>query len=111
MCESASERKRVFAALLGGVAHQGRQGDRAGRDRPTIIINGGYGRIAASSDKNVNLVFRLNSDDFDEITLELGLADVNYLSQFTAQVPFSSFTDVNISLTPMMVPVDRVERR
>jgi hypothetical protein len=77
----------------------------------TIIINGGYGRIAASSDKNVNLVFRLNSDDFDEITLELGLADLNYRSQFTAQVPFSTFTDVNFSPTPMMVPVDRVELR
>lgn len=86
----------------------GREVERAeiGSD---IIRAGGYSRLTARSDKNVTLVYRLNTDDFDRVDLVLGLADINYANQFTAQVPFSSFTDINVSFTPLSVPSARVE--
>jgi hypothetical protein len=68
-----------------------------------VIIAGGAGRIDAQADISRALVFRINSADFDDIQLELGLSDVNRGTQFTAAVPFNSFTDVTLSLTPLAV--------
>ena len=67
-----------------------------------IIRTAGATRIAPSSNAAYNLVFRFNSDDFDRIDITLGFADIVTGRQFTALVPFNSFTDVNISLTPLL---------
>jgi len=63
-----------------------------------------WSNIAASSDVTRSLVFRLNSDDFDSVTVSLGFSDLKDARQFTADVPFSSFSGVNLSLTPMSAP-------
>jgi len=69
----------------------------------------GFSRIRPNSNDAYNVVFRFNSSDFDDVRILLGFGDVNYGRQFTVEVPFSSFTDVNISLTPLYVPSSRVE--
>lgn len=63
----------------------------------------GFGRIAARSNQLVRVAFRLNSDDFDRVDITLGFGDVKDGRQFTALVPFTSFTDVTISPTPLIV--------
>ena len=65
------------------------------------IRTAGATRIAPNSNAAYNLVFRFNSDNFDRIDITLGFADIVTGRQFTALVPFTSFTDVNLSLTPL----------
>jgi hypothetical protein len=67
----------------------------------TDIRAAGYGRINASSNSVYKVVFRFNSGDFDRIDITLGFSDVKDGRQFTAAVPFNSFTDVTIGLTPL----------
>jgi hypothetical protein len=61
----------------------------------------GYGRIAASSNQTYRVVFRFNSDDFDRVDVTLGFSDVRDARPFTVAVPFNSFADVGLSLTPL----------
>lgn len=61
----------------------------------------GYGRIAANSNTVYTVIFRFNSDDFDRIDITLGFSDVKDARQFTAVVPFNSFTDVNLNFNPL----------
>ena len=66
-----------------------------------VIRTAGATRIGANSDGSYRLVFRFNSDDFDRIDITLGFSDLSTARQFTAVVPFNSFTDVALSLTPL----------
>jgi hypothetical protein len=70
----------------------------------TDISTAGYSRIAARSNSLYHVIFRANSEDFDRVDITLGFSDLKDGRQFTVAVPFTSFTDVNISLTPMFVP-------
>ncbi len=67
----------------------------------------GYGRIAANSNQVYKVIYRFNSDTFDRIDLTLGFSDVKDGRQFTATVPFSSFTDVSVSFTPLSLEHSR----
>ncbi|HEY8233001.1 MAG: hypothetical protein ACHQM7_05785 [Vicinamibacterales bacterium] len=69
-----------------------------------VIRNAGFGRVAASSNQVVRVYFRLNSDDFDRIDITLGFGDLKDARQFTVPVPGSTFSGVNISLTPAFAP-------
>jgi hypothetical protein len=64
----------------------------------------GFGRVAASSNRVVTALFRINSDDFDRIDITLGFADLKDARQFTVPVAFSTFTDVTLSFVPMFAP-------
>ena len=66
-----------------------------------VIRTAGATRITPSSNSAYNLIFRFNSDDFDRLDITLGFTDINTARQFTTLVPGTSFTDVNISLTPL----------
>jgi hypothetical protein len=66
------------------------------------IVKGlGTNRISASSNKVYSLLFRFNSDDFDDIALTLGFSDVKDARQFTVNVNGNTFNDVAVSLTPL----------
>jgi len=92
MSERASERKRVFAALLGGVLAVSLASCGSDTLTPPPPPTPPPAAHAA-------------------VTLERGLADLNYRSQLTAQVPFGTFTDINVSFTAMLLPSPRVELR
>jgi hypothetical protein len=64
----------------------------------------GFSRITARSNQLIKVAFRLNSNNFDRVDITLGFGDLKDGRQFTAQVPFGSFSDVNLSLTPLSVP-------
>ena len=64
----------------------------------------GFGRVAASSNQVYNVLFRFNSDDFDDLTLVLGFTDIRDGRQFTLTVDLETFTDVQISPTPRLSP-------
>ena len=70
----------------------------------TDISNAGYNRIAARNNTLYSVIFRANSGDFDRVDITLGFSDLKDARQFTVDVPFNSFSDVNLSLTPMFVP-------
>jgi hypothetical protein len=69
-----------------------------------ILARAGFGRIQPRSNISPVLVFRFNAEDFDRVTLTLGFGDISNGRQFTADVPFSTFTDVTISFTPLFAP-------
>jgi hypothetical protein len=69
-----------------------------------IIKAGGFGRIQPRSTVMPTLVFRFNSNNFDTVQITLGFGDINNGRLFTVDVPFGSFTGVNISPTPLSVP-------
>lgn len=68
------------------------------------IRTAGFNRVAANSNRVINVYFRQNSDDFDRVDITLGFADLKDGRQFTVLVPFGSFSGVNISLTPALSP-------
>jgi len=72
------------------------------------IQRGGAGRIEARSNQVRRVLFRFNTTDFDRIEITLGFSDVKDARQFTANVPFESFTDVDVDLTPASVAHSRV---
>ena len=72
----------------------------------TSISAAGYTRVTANSNNVRTPMLRLNSQDFDRIDLTLGFSDIKDARQFTIAVPFGSFTDVTLSLTPASVPSD-----
>ncbi len=61
----------------------------------------GFGRIPQNSNQVYRTIFRFNADDFDRIDLTLGFTDLKDGRQFTAIVPFGSFTDVDLSFNPL----------
>ena len=71
------------------------------------IQRGGAGRIEARSNQVRRVIFRFNTTDFDRIDITLGFSDVKDARQFTATVPFDSFTDVDVNLTPASVAHSR----
>jgi hypothetical protein len=71
-----------------------------------VIERAGYKRITARSNQVYTVVFRNNDENFEDITITLGFSDLKDGRQFTLTVPLSTFTDVNISLTPMLAPVE-----
>ncbi len=72
-----------------------------------VIRTAGATRITPNSNTAYNLVFRFNSDDFDRIDITLGFSDVNTGRQFTTTVDGATFTDVNLSLTPLFRGIRR----
>ena len=68
------------------------------------IREAGYSRITARSNEAYNLVFRVNASDFDRWEVTLGFADVRDGRRFESQVPFSSFSGLDLSFVPMSVP-------
>ena len=60
----------------------------------------GFGRIAANTNPVYRAVFRFNSSDFDEIEITLGFSDVKDGRQFNTEVPFNSFSRVDVDFTP-----------
>lgn len=79
----------------------GREIERVEAGADTIAA-AGAARINPNSDKTYNLLFRFNSSDFDDIQITLGFADAVTGRQITATVSLSSFTDVNVSFTPLL---------
>ena len=75
-----------------------------------VIRSAGFSRIAANNNQLYTAVFRSNSDKFDRVDITLGFGDLKDARQFTAAVPFSSFSAVNISLTPLSLPSDGTVR-
>ena len=73
----------------------------------TDIQRAGSGRVGANSNQVYRVVFRFNTSNFDRIDLTLGFSDVKDARQFTAAVPFNSFTDVQLSVTPASVAHSR----
>jgi hypothetical protein len=68
------------------------------------IAAAGYHLIAANSSKTYTILYRQNADKFDRIDITLGFSDQKDARPFTVAVPFSSFTDVTVSVTPLAVP-------
>ena len=73
----------------------------------TAIQAAGFGRIAANTNQVYRTIFRFNSDDFDRIDITLGFTDARDNRAFTVAVPFNSFPDVNLNLTPLSLPRSR----
>jgi hypothetical protein len=69
-----------------------------------ILKGAGFGRIQPRSTVMPTLVLRFNSNNFDTVQITLGFGDINNGQLFNVDVPFGSFTGVNISLTPLSVP-------
>jgi hypothetical protein len=75
-----------------------------------VIKAAGYSRITARSNAVYTLYFHFNSSNFDQVNITLGFGDVNYGAAFNADVPFNSFSGVDISIIPKFVPSNRVEK-
>jgi len=66
--------------------------------------------IAARQNTSYALVYGFNSNDFDRVTMVLGFSDKKDGRQFTSEVPWTSFSGVDISIVPMSRPAQNVER-
>lgn len=69
-----------------------------------------WSNVTAGTDVTRKLVFRLNSDRFDRVDIRLGFSDLATGRQFTADVPFSSFSGVDVSVVALSVPVEGAKR-
>ena len=67
--------------------------------------------IAPNSSDAYSLVFRLNSGNFDRVDITLGFSDVTSGRQFVVDVPFGSFSGVDVSLVVLDVPPGGALRR
>jgi hypothetical protein len=90
---------------------------RAGREIERSEVGSDYlasppdwTNIAANSNAAYSLVFRLNSSNFDRVDITLGFTDVNTGRQFVTEVPFGSFSGVDVSLVVLNVPDPGVTR-
>ena len=63
----------------------------------------GFSSIAARSDQTRTVYFRINSQDFEDLTITLGFSDNKDGRAFTTNVAGETFSDVLISLTPASV--------
>lgn len=75
-----------------------------------VIQAAGYSRIVARSNDVYNVIFRSNQTDFDRVDITLGFGDIRDGRQFTVPIDFGSFSDVNVSLTPLSVPSEGTVR-
>lgn len=82
----------------------GREIERAEIGADILASPPDWTSIAPSSDGTFSLVFRLNSSTFDRIDITLGFTDVNSGRQFVVEVPFSSFSGVDVSFVALSVP-------
>jgi hypothetical protein len=62
--------------------------------------------IAPRSEGTFNLVFRLNSNNFDRLDITLGFTDVNTSRSFVVDVPFGSFSGVDVSFVALSLPTE-----
>ena len=69
-----------------------------------VIERAGFKRINPRSSQLVNVAFRNNDENFDRVDITLGFSDIRDGRQFTVDVPFSSFSGINLSLVPISVP-------
>jgi hypothetical protein len=88
----------------------GREIERAEIGADILAAPPDLSNIAPLSDDTIRLYFRLNNVGFDRVDLTLGFTDVNSLRQFTVDVPFSSFSGVDLSLEPASRPAPGVAR-
>jgi hypothetical protein len=86
------------------IVRGGREIERAEIGSDILASPPDWTNIAPSSDGSYRLVFRLNSSTFDRIDITLGFSDVNSGRQFVADVPFGSFSGVDVSFVAMSVP-------
>lgn len=68
-----------------------------------IIEAAGFKKVLARSDKVYILVFRFNDENFDDVRITLGFADLKDGRQFTVE-NVGGWSDVTLSLTPLSVP-------
>jgi hypothetical protein len=82
----------------------GREIERAEIGADILASPPDWTSIAANQDAQYSLVFRLNSSTFDRVDITLGFTDVRTGRQFVAEVPFGTFSGVDISLVVLDVP-------
>lgn len=88
----------------------GREVERAEIGADILAAAPDVSNVTANLDSTYRLTFRLNSGTFDRVDITLGFTDVSSARQFTVDVPFSSFTGVDVSVVAMSDPAPRVER-
>jgi hypothetical protein len=78
----------------------------------TTLIANGISKITARQSSTYTLLFHVNVDTFDTLTLTLGFADLRDGRQFTTNVPGLSFSGIVVSPTPLSNPgqVARLDR-
>jgi hypothetical protein len=88
----------------------GREIERAEIGADILASPPDWSNITANQNTTYNLIYRFNSNNFDRIDVTLGFTDVNSGRQFTVDLPFGSFSGVDISLVAMSEPVPAVHR-
>ena len=68
------------------------------------IRNAGFSRIPANSNEVYTVLFRFNSDNFDDLLITLGFNDARDGRPLTVTVDPDTFTDVLFSTTPRLAP-------
>ena len=64
----------------------------------------GYRDIAARSTTRVDVITRVNTQDFDNVQILLGFADARSGQAIQVMLDFADFTGVVIDLTPALIP-------
>jgi hypothetical protein len=93
-----------MSILLNGVE---RERNELSRDQ---IVSAGFGSITANQSQVIRMIFRLNSTNFNAITITLGMVDNKDNRNFNVDVPFSSFSNVTQSSVPTSFNVPRLSR-
>ena len=93
-----------MSILMNGVE---RERNELSRDQ---IASAGFNSITANQSSVVRMIFRFNSQEFNGITMTLGMADNKDNRNFTVDVPFNTFTDVLLSNTPASFTAPRLTR-
>jgi hypothetical protein len=88
----------------------GREIERAEIGADIIASPPDWSNITASQNTTYGLVYHLNSGTFDRIDVTLGFTDIHSGRQFTAEVPFSSFSGIDASVVAMSLPSPVVRR-
>jgi len=88
----------------------GREIERAEIGADILAAPPDASNVTAALDVTYDLYFRLNSSQFDRVDITLGFTDVASSRQFTADVPFSSFSGVDVSVVAVSLPSERVIR-
>ena len=97
----------LIAVDLRRVVEDARQHDVVGGDHAAADVLASppdISGITPSQDSGYRLIFRLNSNNFDRVDIPLGFSDVASARQFPAEVPFSSFAGVDLSLVAASNP-------
>ena len=75
-----------------------------------VLNAAGIARVEPLSSRTHALVFRLNSNAFDFLILELQFTDLKDGREFPSGVPFETFSGVGVSPDPLSVPQSDVAR-